>query len=459
MSYFRFLISDTHSDVVCTLQKVSRKPENLLFNMWQNTVKVTGPLLRMLSGLVIPVLFVIVGIRPLQGQIRGNGVTVMVPAQYPSGFGRTDTIYIFCSPDENGEAVKGSLTAFPPGGVAGWNFSWQQYNASGGTYDLPFRTDNGVASSQVDSLESGGYRVHITDAASLDTFLYAWVYIDTPYVKASLQNFTCDYVALHGEALTAPYVYYDPADQQPLTLTNGISFQWSSVPDSDIPFPTLEINPITYSPPYEDTWYKLEITDSFSCTNYDEFFYETIHVKADFEPDPNQGEAPLEVSFVNKSVNAVSFEWNFGDDTTSILETPEPHTYYIPGDYRPVLIARSEEGCTDSIAYEFITVDPSEVAIPNAFSPNEDGYNDYFRIYSKSLRFVYMQVFSRSGQKVYEFSGRGTALQEWQGWDGRVNGNGKAAPGLYFYIIRAVGWDDVVYEGKEYRGFVYLFRE
>jgi len=392
-------------------------------------------------------------------QLVVHGASLQVPTQYTSGFERTDTIYIYCSPDDQGEQVTGSITAYPPGGSPGWDFSWQKYNPVTDNYDPAFLTMSGVSSSRVDSLASGGYRVHVTDASVLDTFFYAWVFVDTPFVQASLKNFTCDYVALQGDTLSAPYTYYDPGDQQPLSLTNGIKFAWSSDPDSDIPFPTLEINPITYAPPYEDTWYRLDVRDSFFCENHAEFFYKTIHVKADFEPQPNQGEAPLEVDFTNKSINGVAFEWKFGDDTTSIMEIPEPHTYYIPGEYKPVLTAWSEEGCVDSMVYESITVDPSEIAIPNVFSPNGDGYNDYFRISSKSLRFVYMQVFSRNGQKVYEFSGRGEALQQWQGWDGRVNGNGKASPGLYFYLIRAVGWDDVVYEGKEYRGFVYLFRE
>ena len=395
----------------------------------------------------------------VSGQIQGNGFTTTLQVNFPSGVTRNDTLFIFCSPDAQGNDVKGSLTAFPPGGVPGWDFNWQKYDPGTGSYGAPFLTHNGVSSSTADSLESGGYRVRVTDAAVLDTFFYAWVFVDTPYVRAALQNFTCDYVALRGEATAASFSYYDPGDLQPVPLQNGIKFTWSSTPESNIPFPTLELNPITYSPPFEDTWYKLEVQDSFGCTNYDEFFYETVHVKADFETDPDQGEAPLEVFFTNKSINGASFEWNFGDDTTSILETPEPHIYYIPGDYRPVLIAKSAEGCEDSIAFEYITVDPSEISLPNAFSPNEDGYNDYFRPSTRSLKFVYLQIFSRAGQKVYEFTGRGEALSNWPGWDGRVNGHALASPGVYYYVIKAVGWDDVLYEGKEFRGFVYLFRE
>jgi hypothetical protein len=78
---------------------------------------------------------------------------------------------------------------------------------------------------------------------------------------------------------------------------------------------------------------------------------------------------------------------------------------------------------------------------------------------SKSLRFLSVEVFSRSGLKVYSFFGEGEILREWKGWDGNVNSSSvKASPGVYFYIMRAYGWDNVNYDSKEYRGFVYLYR-
>jgi hypothetical protein len=34
----------------------------------------------------------------------------------------------------------------------------------------------------------------------------------------------------------------------------------------------------------------------------------------------------------------------------------------------------------------------------------------------------------------------------------------KASIGIYYYVIRALGWDDVNYNSKKYSGFVYLYR-
>ncbi len=155
----------------------------------------------------------------------------------------------------------------------------------------------------------------------------------------------------------------------------------------------------------------------------------------------------------------VSYEWDFGDDSVSRLSEPLPHTYYKPGEYTVLLTIESELHCIASLRSQTLTVEPSSLAIPNVFTPDGDGYNDMFMIESKSLRYVSMEVFSRSGLKVYGFSGEGERLKEWTGWDGNINKSSiKASPGVYYYIIRAFGWDDVEYDNKEYRGFVYLYR-
>ncbi len=54
---------------------------------------------------------------------------------------------------------------------------------------------------------------------------------------------------------------------------------------------------------------------------------------------------PLNVSFINNSVNANSYMWDFGDNTTSTEENPS-HTYSEPGVYEVVLVAIGEDGCT-----------------------------------------------------------------------------------------------------------------
>ncbi|MBN2254253.1 MAG: gliding motility-associated C-terminal domain-containing protein, partial [Deltaproteobacteria bacterium] len=270
----------------------------------------------------------------------------------------------------------------------------------------------------------------------------------------------CNRVALEGtaEASVNNFYYRDPSDGATLTLKNEITFLWSSDPASVIPYPSIDLDPVTYSPPLEDVTYKLEVF-SLGCNNESSFFYQSIHVKADADIQPLTGEAPLEVVFSDRSIRGLIYEWDFGDDTKSSLKDPEPHVYNRPGRYFPKLTIESELHCIDSARLDSIYVEPSVLSIPNAFTPDDDGYNDRFRVYSKSLRYLSVEVFSRSGLKVYGFSGEGDRLKEWEGWDGKINNSSiEARPGIYFYIIRAFGWDDIKYDSKEYRGFVYLYR-
>ena len=206
----------------------------------------------------------------------------------------------------------------------------------------------------------------------------------------------------------------------PVKLPDDVRFLWSSDPASSIPYPDFEINPQTFNPPLVDVTYKLQVSDSFGCISESSFFYESIHVKADFSVDPDKGEAPLEVTFTDKSIRGFKYKWEFGDgkDSISELKNPDPHIYYKPGEYSVKLTIESELHCIDSMRFDKIVVDPSELKIPNVFTPDGDGLNDNFMVESKSLRHISVEVFSRSGMKVYDFYGEGERLREWKGWDG-----------------------------------------
>jgi len=221
--------------------------------------------------------------------------------------------------------------------------------------------------------------------------------------------------------------------------------------------------PPIFTPPLEDVTYMLQVSDSFGCVSESSFYYESIHVKADFSVEPQKGEAPLEVTFIDKSIRGTYYKWEFGDgkDSISTLKDPGSHIYYRPNvnGYSVKLIIESDLHCIDSMRIDNIVVEPSELDIPNVFTPNEDGMNDRFVLQKKSLRYLSVEIFSRSGMKVYSFSGQGEALRNWEGWDGTINNSSAlASPGVYFYVIRALGWDDVDYDSKEQRGFVYLYR-
>jgi len=389
----------------------------------------------------------------LQAQITAPGSSAVRYTTYPATPGH-DPVFIFCA---GSGSVTGTLVAASPGGTAPFTFTWTGYNQAGGGYTIPVKTESGTTST-ASGLEEGGYRVQISDGGGYSTELFAWVHLDQPVAQAALLHYTCDYVALDGMAAPDPFDYYDPSTGAPRRLPNGVRHLWSSSPASTIPYPDLEIDPITYSPPLEDVRYTIEVTDSFGCSTSASFDYESIHVKAEFAAEPLEGEAPLEITFTDNSIRATKYLWKFGDDSVSTMQAPGPHTYYIPGDYTISLTIESELTCRDSATVK-ITVLPSTLKIPNVFTPNDDGINDFFIPEKQSLRFLNLQIFSKAGHRVYYYQGDGEDLQSWQGWDGKINySERRATPGAYYYVLRAEGYDDVDYKGREYRGTVYLYR-
>jgi len=367
-----------------------------------------------------------------------------------------DPVFIYCNASGT---QKGTLMASLPVGTPASDFAWYQWSDDDSSFSIPVKTETAVSASVVNNLAEGGYRVLIT--GGIDTSYTGWIFIDKPFANAALLNRTCDYVALNGEAAVDTFFYKNPVNGTAVRLPNRVKFLWSSSPVSIIPFPDLEIDPQTFVPPLEDVTYKIQVSDSFGCVSESSFFYESIHVKADFSVDPEKGEAPLEVSFTDKSVRGSVYKWEFGDSKDSVLELkdPAPHIYYRPGEYSVKLTIESDLHCIDSMRFDKIIVDDSDLEIPNVFTPNDDGLNDRFMVMKVSLKFISVEIFSRSGKMVYNFSGEGEALRDWEGWDGKVNNSSAdASPGVYFYIIRAIGWDEVEYDSKEQRGFVYLYR-
>ncbi len=114
--------------------------------------------------------------------------------------------------------------------------------------------------------------------------------------------------------------------------------------------------------------------------------------------------------------------WSTGDTTESIRVLH-------PGVYR-LTVQTEPLGCSTT---EAITVRKDcYIDIPNAFTPNGDGINDYFfprQLLSKSVTAFRMQVFNRWGQVIFE-----TDRVDGRGWDGKFNDKDQPV-GVYVYRI------------------------
>lgn len=100
--------------------------------------------------------------------------------------------------------------------------------------------------------------------------------------------------------------------------------------------------------------------------------------------------------------------------------------------------------------FETMAADTSdtELSIPNVFSPNGDGQNDYIDVETNGVTVYEFTVFTRSGSRIYH------SLSPRIFWDGNSIGGQELSEGVYYYVIEEQG-DEEPYEKA---GFIHLFR-
>ncbi|MBE9468345.1 MAG: gliding motility-associated C-terminal domain-containing protein [Bacteroidetes bacterium] len=396
-----------------------------------------------------------------------------------------DSIFVFYSPQKNGWPVSGSLTA-KLDKIKKLDYIWKKFNSTTYKFDIDIKTELGVDSSIVNDLESGGYHVQITNGTTIDTSFVAWLYINHLKVEIEYVS-TCENLELSGISGGFPFSYYDLLDSKKITINNGLKIEWSSDPEMTFN-PNLEH--VYTRPSYENEQFFVTVKDSFNCVKKNSIYILAIAVKPDFKALPDSsGEAPYNVQFENNSLNSELFHWVFFNDEYNIKnendslidisdsEIPIDSIFYKqPGEYNVKLVVEGpayyeqgvEKRCIDSLTKEkYINIDTSYIGeIPNVFTPNGDGTNDYFKIKTEeivSIKTFEMFIISRWGRKVYQYKYsykdcyNKSDYNKWEGWNGKINGDGgEASPGLYFYIINARGWNDKNFTKK---GQLYLFKE
>lgn len=142
-------------------------------------------------------------------QITAPSSVNSVLTNYTNGM-PNDRIYIFCSPNAQGQNVNGTLSITGSGGSAPYNFYWFTYNTGTNSWNV-LTTQTGT-SSTVSNLASGGYRVAITDASGNPMGCYrAWVWVKQTTVDVANITPGCTPFALSGTYNTNDtYTYYNP---------------------------------------------------------------------------------------------------------------------------------------------------------------------------------------------------------------------------------------------------------
>ncbi|SDM23174.1 gliding motility-associated C-terminal domain-containing protein [Catalinimonas alkaloidigena] len=199
--------------------------------------------------------------------------------------------------------------------------------------------------------------------------------------------------------------------------------RWRSAAQGDLGTDT----PLYYTASQRDqVW--AELHTAGGCTVWSDTvtisLFETIELLSEEEVRMPEGG-----SVVLRTAQARTYQWSPAEglsdpNSDSPVATPDVTTTY-------VVKATSLDGCAlvDSIT---VIVEPQVTAtrlfIPNYFSPNGDGRNEVFKVYGDGIDAFTLQIFDRSGVKVFETTNPS------EGWAGDVNGTPQPG-GVYLWRI------------------------
>jgi len=215
-----------------------------------------------------------------------------------------------------------------------------------------------------------------------------------------------------------------------LSATGGVAYEWS--PAAGLTG-THIATPI--ATPKATTKYKVKVTDQLGCSAFD---YVTIRLRDSILKAAIEGPSfacPTDIVLLkDTSIGAItSWNWDFDNGQIAGIKEPSPRPFLtvnnILKDYRVKLIVTDTSGCTDT-AVKIVTAVPNcYIDVPNAFTPNNDGLNDYLyplnAYKATNLRF---RVFNRGGQMIFE------TRDKFGKWDGTLKGEPQF-PGTYVWLL------------------------
>jgi gliding motility-associated-like protein len=131
-----------------------------------------------------------------------------------------------------------------------------------------------------------------------------------------------------------------------------------------------------------------------------------------------------------------SWAWDFGDGGQVSNFVAPSYQYSNEGTYDVTLTVVDTNGCKNKTVKKALVEVGKMVSVfvPNAFSPNGDGVNDFFALEYRLIDEFLIVIYDRWGNQVY------TSTDLKFRWDGTTNG----APnpdGTYVYVIKGKAAD------------------
>lgn len=301
------------------------------------------------------------------------------------------------------DANTGAINLIVTGGKAPFTYSWS----------------NGAKTEDLTKLQPGNYTVIVTDingCKQTETWKITRFDQLVPTIEI-LTDFDCDTKYVHQT-----FVGHVKGGIPPYTLS------WS---DGIVTGANNEIMNTT-----NNGLIIFTVTDSFGCTAKLPYNVNTpVLGEANFSTG-SYGKDLLDlysifdpITFTNLATGDFkSISWDFGDGNFSNEENPK-HIYTRVGTYTIKQTVNYPFGCQYSFTSTLKVEKGYSLIMPNAFTPNNDGFNDTFAPVFLGLNNITLDVYDTWGAIVY--SETGTNIK---GWNGKVK-DLEAENGNYYYKI------------------------
>ena len=229
-----------------------------------------------------------------------------------------------------------------------------------------------------------------------------------------------------------------------LNGSGGSIYYWS--PSTNLSNPGIS-NPTVTNPGSGNIIYHLKVKDALGCSSLvdDEVkitfaFPAKIFIGNDTMVTIKQ---PLQLNAVDINNNGFNdFIWSpayglnnpFVSNPVAILDKDMTYTLH----------AGTVNHCTDDAQIRIKVFRGPEIYVPNSFTPNGDGLNDFLKPVPVGLKeFHYFNVFNRFGQLLFSTTNASV------GWDGKIQGKEQNS-GTYVWIAEAIDYKGNIIQQKGY---------
>jgi gliding motility-associated-like protein len=192
--------------------------------------------------------------------------------------------------------------------------------------------------------------------------------------------------------------------------------------------------------------YTLEVTDASGCKLAEDFTIEEL-VVLDLEIVNYVNDSlifgfgdTIKLSYMYSGSSSVpdSLVWKLGDSVLCINCSVLEIIADLAG--RITLEAYDIRGCEIEESINFLVVRERDFYVPNVFSPNDDGINDFFTLFTDNdIKIIKMEVFTRWGDLVFRKGDIDPNIPN-LGWDGKFREE-DLNPGVYVYRMELLHGD------------------